>query len=139
MLDLERRWPIGDHAPRRGWSKGRACLMGDAAHATLQSLAQGACMAIEYAAVLTQCIALARNGAGIDHAAAFASFEKERLLRTARVQLESRYLWNIFYHTSGIEAQVRNDIRRAQSLDDVYKCLDWLYHPIKLPQQLIAQ
>lgn len=136
MLDLERRWPIGDHAPRRGWSKGRACLMGDAAHATLQSLAQGACMAIEDAAVMTQCLALARGVAGIDHARAFATFEKERLLRTARVQLESRYLWNIFYHTSGLEAQVRNDIRRAQSLDDVYQCLDWLYHPIKLPQGL---
>ncbi|MCC2099136.1 MAG: FAD-dependent monooxygenase, partial [Hyphomicrobiales bacterium] len=33
LVDLERRWPIGDRAPQRGWSKGRAVLLGDAAHA----------------------------------------------------------------------------------------------------------
>lgn len=136
MMDLERRWPIADRAPRRGWSKGRVVLTGDAAHATLQSLAQGACMAIEDAVVLAQCLALAQTQSGLDHAAAFRKFESERLLRTARVQLESRYLWDIFYHTGGIEAQVRNEGRRAQSLDDVYRCLDWLYHPIKIPAAL---
>jgi len=136
MMDLERRWPLGDRAPRRGWSKGRACLMGDAAHATLQSLAQGACMAVEDSVVLAQCLALARSNDGIDHARAFARFEKERLLRTARVQLESRYLWDIFYHTEGIEAQVRNQAHRARSIEDVYRCLDWLFVPPQLPQSL---
>ena len=130
MMDLERRWPIADRAPRRGWAKGRAVLLGDAAHATLQSLAQGACMAIEDAVVLAEVLAIH----GSDYAGAFARFEQERLLRTARVQLESRYLWDIFYHTEGVEAQVRNEAQRARSRDDVYRCLDWLYHPIRLPQ-----
>lgn len=129
MMDLERRWPIADRSPRRGWSKGRAVLLGDAAHATLQSLAQGACMAIEDAVVLGELLALH----GEDHAGAFARFERERLLRTARVQLESRYLWNIFYHTEGVEAQVRNEAYRARSREDVYRCLDWLYRPIAVP------
>ncbi len=129
MMDLERRWPIADRSPRRGWSKGRAVLLGDAAHATLQSLAQGACMAIEDAVVLGELLALH----GKDHSSAFARFEKERLLRTARVQLESRYMWNIFYHTEGVEAQVRNEAYRARTREDIYRCFDWLYHPIKLP------
>ena len=47
MLDLGRRQAIGDRDPIRHWHKGRAVLLGDAAHPTLQSLAQGACMAIE--------------------------------------------------------------------------------------------
>ena len=47
MMDLERRWAISDRDPIRHWSKGRVTLLGDAAHPTLQSLAQGACMAIE--------------------------------------------------------------------------------------------
>jgi 2-polyprenyl-6-methoxyphenol hydroxylase-like FAD-dependent oxidoreductase len=132
MVDLERRWPIGDRPPQRGWSKGRAVLLGDSAHATLQSLAQGACMAIEDAVVLTELLELA----GEDHAAAFTRYEKERLLRTARVQLESRYMWNIFYHTGGVEADVRNEAYRARTDEDVYKCLDWLYFAPEVPTSL---
>ena len=47
MMDLGRRWAVGDRDPIRHWHQGRAVLLGDAAHPTLQSLAQGACMAIE--------------------------------------------------------------------------------------------
>ena len=47
VLDLERRWSISDRHPVRGWSQGRVTLLGDSAHATLQSLAQGAGMALE--------------------------------------------------------------------------------------------
>ena len=123
MLDLERRWPIGDREPRRGWSQGRACLIGDAAHATLQSLAQGAGMAIEDAIVFADCI----EACGGNYPQAFANFEKARLARTARVQLESRFMWFHLYHTGGVETQVRNEAYRARSDEDVWRCLDWLY------------
>jgi salicylate hydroxylase len=128
MLDLERRWPIGDRKPQRGWSKGRVVLMGDAAHATLQSYAQGAGMAIEDAIVLASLI----NGCKGDYSAAFKSFENERLLRTARIQLESRTLWSHYYHLGGIDAQVRNAKERARSREDVWSCLDWIYSGIKV-------
>ena len=42
MMDLERRWVISDRDPIRNWSRGRATLLGDAAHPTRQTLAQGA-------------------------------------------------------------------------------------------------
>jgi 3-hydroxybenzoate 6-monooxygenase len=58
MMDLERRWPISDRDPIRYWSKGRVTLLGDAAHPTLQSLAQGACMAIEDGVCLAETIEL---------------------------------------------------------------------------------
>ena len=86
MIDLERRWIISDRDPIRHWSRGRVTLLGDAAHPTLQSLAQGACMAIEDAVCLAELIDLA----GGDHRAAFVQYQAERLVRTARVQLESR-------------------------------------------------
>ena len=132
MLDLERRWPIGDREPRRGWSQGRAALMGDAAHATLQSLAQGAGMAIEDAVVFAECVALAQG----DHPRAFRAFEKARLLRTARVQYESRYMWNDLYHTGGLESEARNEAYRARSEEDVWRCLDWLYQGAQVPTAL---
>jgi len=129
MLDLERRWPIGDRKPQRGWSKGRVVLMGDAAHATLQSYAQGAGMAIEDAVVLAALI----DGCKGDYETAFKTFESERLLRTARIQLESRTLWSHYYHLSGIDAQVRNQRERSRTREDVWSCLDWIYSGIKVP------
>ena len=47
LLDLQWRRPVADRDPIRHWHKGRVVLLGDAAHAPLQSLAQGAAMAIE--------------------------------------------------------------------------------------------
>ena len=132
MVNLERRWPIGDRLPRKGWSDGRVVMLGDAAHAALQSLAQGACMAIEDAIVLSALIDVSEG----DFPAAFQQFEQERLLRTARVQLEGRYMWNTFYHTEGLEAQVRNQVQRARTEDDVFRCVDWLYGGIAVPERL---
>ncbi len=42
---------------------------------------------------------------------AFRRFESARILRTARVQLESRALWD-FYHAEGIARDVRNETDR---------------------------
>ncbi|MEY3552982.1 MAG: hypothetical protein RL735_1330, partial [Pseudomonadota bacterium] len=125
-----RRWPIGDRKPQRGWSKGRAVLMGDAAHATLQSYAQGGGMAVEDAIVLAALIDTC-NG---DFSAAFQAFESERLTRTARIQLESRQLWTHYYHLSGIDAKVRNERERARTREDVWRCLDWIYEGEKVPE-----
>jgi 2-polyprenyl-6-methoxyphenol hydroxylase-like FAD-dependent oxidoreductase len=44
--------PIFDLKPTRQWSTRRACLIGDAAHATTPNLGQGACQAIEDAYAL---------------------------------------------------------------------------------------
>ncbi len=122
MMDVTRRWVIADRDPVRHWSRGRLTLLGDAAHPTLQSLAQGACMAIEDAAVLARCV----GDAGDDFAAAFRRYENARYLRTARVTLESRALWE-FYHLGGIAREVRNEASAARTTADMYDCLAWLY------------
>jgi salicylate hydroxylase len=131
MMDLERRWAISDRDPVRHWSKGRVTLLGDAAHPTLQSLAQGACMAIEDAVCLAEMIELA-NG---DFAEAFCRYERARYLRTARVQYESRYLWDNFYHVEGIEREVMRQSASARSEQDVFDCVAWLYDGFPLPTQ----
>ena len=128
MMNLERRWVIADRDPIRNWSDGRVALLGDAAHPTLQSYAQGACMAFEDAVVLGRCIALADD----DFLAAFKRYEQERVLRTARVILESRTLWD-FYHLGGIARDVRNAACARRTDEDVYRCLDWIYEGVELP------
>jgi salicylate hydroxylase len=41
------KWALHDRDPLDRWSKGRATLLGDSAHAMLPHIGQGACMAIE--------------------------------------------------------------------------------------------
>jgi len=130
MLDLDRRQAVGDRDPIRHWHKGRAVLLGDAAHPTLQSLAQGACMAIEDGSCLADCIAAA-NG---DYEAAFRRYESARSVRTARVTLESRYIWDV-YHSDGIAREVYWQMLGERSEADTFQCLAWLYDGFRLPEE----
>lgn len=124
-MNLEQIWPISDREPVRQWSEGRMTLVGDAAHATLQSLAQGAGMAFEDAYVLAQMLA-----EDSDYQAVFRAFAAERVSRTARVQLESRDLWPVF-HCGGPDADARRARFQAMTAGDLYDCLDWLWQPVE--------
>ncbi|MDI5934952.1 FAD-dependent monooxygenase [Halomonas kalidii] len=73
--------------PMARWSKGHVTILGDAAHPMVPFMAQGACMAIEDAVVLSRCLAEAGRE---DVPAALARFEKARKERTAKVQRGSR-------------------------------------------------
>lgn len=130
MMDLGWRGPVCDRSPVRHWHKGRVVLIGDAAHASLQSLAQGACMAIEDGLCLAESI----HAEADDFATAFRRFEAARIVRTARVQLESRALWD-FYHAEGIARDVRNQTTSAWDEEHMYDCLAWLYHGFPLPTE----
>lgn len=128
MLDLARRQAVGDRDPIRHWHKGRVVLIGDAAHPTLQTLAQGACMAIEDGPCLADCIHAA-NG---DHETAFRRFENVRSVRTARVTLESRAIWEV-YHADGIARDVYWQKLGERREADTFQCLAWLYDGFHLP------
>ncbi len=131
MMDLSRRgWVSGDRDPIRHWSHGRVTLLGDAAHPTLQSLAQGACMAIEDAVCLAE---LLDNTAGGQVENAFKQYVDARYLRTARVQYESRYLWDNWYHVGGIEREVMREVWEKKREQDMFDCVGWLYDGFKLP------
>jgi 3-hydroxybenzoate 6-monooxygenase len=134
MLDLGRRQAIGDRDPIRHWHKGRVVLLGDAAHPTLQSLAQGACMAIEDGPCLADCI----DGAGDDLEAAFRRFESARSVRTARVTLESRAIWDV-YHADGIARDVYRQMLGERSEADTFRCVAWLYDGFRLADEAAAQ
>jgi len=129
MMDLGRRWQVGDRDPVRHWHRGRVVLLGDAAHAPLQSLAQGACMAIEDGL----CLAEAIHAADGDFEAAFRSFEAVRLLRTARLQLESRALWDFYHLDEGVARDVRNATVADWDEAYLFQCLSWLYDGFPIP------
>jgi 2-polyprenyl-6-methoxyphenol hydroxylase-like FAD-dependent oxidoreductase len=129
MMDLERRWALSDRDPVRHWSQGRATLLGDAAHPTLQSYAQGACMAIEDAVVLAELIELAKG----DYAKAFQRYQTLRAVRTARVTLESRAIWEV-YHAEDLAREAMWQQLSERTDADTYQCLTWLYDGVALPK-----
>jgi len=129
MMDLRWRRSIGDRDPIRPWHKGRIVLLGDAAHAPLQSLAQGAGMAIEDGLCLAESIHLSDG----DFAAAFRQFQAARLLRTSRVQLESRSLWEFYHLDDGIARDVRNATVARWDEAYLFNCLAWLYDGAPIP------
>ena len=106
-------------------------LLGDAAHPTLQTLAQGACMAIEDSVCLAELMDLNDE----DYDRAFRQYESARYLRTARVQFESRYHWENFYHLGGIEREVARQAWAGRTEQDAYQCLAWLYDGFVLPEK----
>jgi 3-hydroxybenzoate 6-monooxygenase len=135
MMDFRWRRLVADRNPVRHWHKGRVVLLGDAAHAPLQSLAQGACMAIEDGLCLAESI----HAAGCNFDVAFRRFEALRLTRTARVQLESRAIWDWLLHAEGIARDVRNATVAGWSETHMFDCLSWLYDGAALPTEIGIQ
>jgi salicylate hydroxylase len=80
------KWGIYDRDPIAEWTLGRVTLLGDAAHPTMPTLAQGANMAIEDGYVLAASLARHQD----DVHAGLRAYVAQRLPRTSRVQLQSR-------------------------------------------------
>jgi 3-hydroxybenzoate 6-monooxygenase len=116
-------WVLCDREPVGTWVDGRVALLGDAAHPMLQYMAQGACMAMEDAVCLAQM--MEAHAGRIEPA--LAAYNAERLLRTARVQLQSRAIGEHVYHPAGAHAALRDAIMRAKSQEEWRDSLAWLY------------
>jgi salicylate hydroxylase len=116
-------WVLCDRNPVERWVDGRVALLGDAAHPMLQYFAQGACMAMEDAVCLADMVA--RHPGEVERA--LECYRRQRLLRTARVQLQSRAIGEHIYHPAGAHALLRNATLRAMSPADIYDNLAWLY------------
>lgn len=121
-IESWRMWVLCDREPVKTWSKGRATLVGDAAHPMLQYLAQGACMALEDAVCLTDCV----DTAGGDFASGFQAYQQQRYLRTARVQTMAR-VYGEFYHAAGVKAELRKLLLSSRTPEQAYDGMAWLY------------
>lgn len=118
-------WAGVDLNPFTNWSTENCVLVGDAAHASLPYLAQGAAMALEDAACLATCIG---DGKNTKHA--IARYEAQRQPRTTRIIQESRRNARI-YHMRGSMAQVRNLTLKSLPGSVQLQRLAWIYatHP----------
>src|ERR1700737_3427269 len=104
-------WVLCDRDPVENWVDGRVALLGDAAHPMLQYMAQGACMAMEDAV----CLAHMVDAFPDDLEKALGAYRDRRVLRTTRVQLQSRAMGDHAYHPDGAHAALRNNVMRAKT------------------------
>ena len=116
-------WVLCDRDPVATWVDGRVALLGDAAHPMMQYFAQGACMALEDAVCLAHM--METHDGAIEQA--LAAYRDRRLLRTTRLQLQSRAIGEHIYHPDGPHAALRNAMMRAKTTEDWYDEMQWLY------------
>ena len=119
------RWSLFRRPVPDVWSSACATILGDAAHATLPYLAQGAAMAIEDGAVLAR---------ALDQADALADalelYQRNRIERTRRVVDQSKAMGRRFHLDS--EAAIRASFADRNEGADRN---DWLYsyNPLTVP------
>jgi 2-polyprenyl-6-methoxyphenol hydroxylase-like FAD-dependent oxidoreductase len=103
------RTDIYDRGPvRKRWGKGRATLLGDAAHPMTPDLGQGACQAIEDAVALVECLEEREN---IE--AALELYEARRTRRTAALVRGSRRVGRIAQLQNPLACCLRDAALRA--------------------------
>jgi salicylate hydroxylase len=121
-VDSWRKWALFGMPDGGAWSAGNVALLGDAAHAMLPFVAQGAGMAIEDAAVAARCLA----DAGSDAASAFARYASLRGPRVTRVQRAARRTGRI-YHLGGAAGFARDQAIRLLGGARLLSRQDWIY------------
>lgn len=114
-------WPTYDLPFLETWHTRRACLIGDAAHATAPSAGQGASMALEDAIVLAKCM---RDHDGIY--AAFAAFEAVRKDRVEKAIQQARRNSGHKVASNPVQAWIRDRLLPV-FLKLGARSIDWLY------------
>ncbi len=125
--------------PLDRWTEGRISLMGDAAHAMVPYLAQGACQAIEDAWVLATC--LSKQGAS-DVPGALIEYEERRRPRTTRVQAAARSMVKIVHESDADRIRARNGrwkgMSRIDPLGETTWNFTWGYNVLKEVEEPIG-
>lgn len=103
-----KKWRLAEvpRLPRWTSKSGKAVLVGDAAHAMYQFLAQGAAMATEDAAALAECVSRAKSAE--DLPAVLKAYERSRKWRCEIIQAQSRRAGEGLHIPDGQEQEARD-------------------------------
>lgn len=94
---------IYDLKPLKHWSLGHVTLLGDAAHPITPNLGQGACQALEDAAVLTSCFCRMDT-----IPEALQQYEQERIRRTSAIVMQSARTGKVAQWEHPLACRIRN-------------------------------
>jgi len=116
LMRKDQCWRMIDQAPLSSWAVDRVVLLGDVVHPMPAYLAQGACQAIEDAAVLADALASCPGPRGV--VAALVGYQARRAPRVIRVS-RARQVWE----SAPLPRRPADD----------YAVSDWLYAPPRQP------
>lgn len=106
------QWPLNKRPNLQSWSVNCTTLLGDACHAMLPYVAQGAAQAIEDAAVLATCLKHIRD---IPHA--LSVYESLRKPRAEFIQGCAEDMRRVLHLVDGPDQEERDRIMRAERVD----------------------
>ena len=119
------QWALARRDPIPQWTQGRVSLLGDAAHATLPFLAQGAVHSIEDGMVLARCLDGVTSG---DAPAALQRYEAARIERTSRMVRGATANTERFHSQElATEESAEKYLQREWSESPIFERYDWLY------------
>ena len=121
-VDVTNRWALYDRDPLPRWTVGRVTLLGDAAHAMLPYMAQGAAQSIEDAAVLAKCLQRCPD----DMEKGLRQYEQARKPRTTLCQEGSRRNGAMYHLADGADQQTR-DANLSAAMTAPLPQNAWLY------------
>ncbi len=122
--DTHFKWALYDREPLAHWHDGRAILLGDAAHAMLPFMAQGAAMAIEDSYILAQLLST-HQIQGLEQ------LYNHRIARTSKMQKAANANMQTF-HNKDEASRIRKQtsLRLADKVSGnkvTAMALDWIY------------
>jgi salicylate hydroxylase len=118
------RWALFDRSPMAHWSDGRVTLLGDACHAMLPFMAQGAAQSIEDGATLAGLLSRIDSDSVPDALLEYESIRRPRVTRVHGLsEANKRRL-----HLPDGTAQRERDAEMAEGATDFsFSAVDWLY------------
>jgi 2-polyprenyl-6-methoxyphenol hydroxylase-like FAD-dependent oxidoreductase len=102
------RWVIRDRKPLKQWSRGRATLAGDAAHATSPYAAYGAGMSIGDGYTLAKLLAGVDLGSTDEVVTALGRYDEARIAHTTMQVQQAYALGQAFHHIPRILRPLRD-------------------------------
>jgi salicylate hydroxylase len=119
------KWALMQRDPIPQWTQGRISLLGDAAHATLPFLAQGAVHSIEDGTVLARCL---ESVAVEDLPTALQRYERARIERTSKM-VRGATANTVRFHSPELATEVSAEkyLQSEWGADPIFERYDWLY------------
>ncbi|CAI7564177.1 unnamed protein product [Penicillium glandicola] len=106
LIENTIKWPLMSGVPLSRWVNGKVLILGDAAHAMLPYMSQGAAMAVEDGAALARSLSKIQNAADIPKA--LGIFEKVRIERAGMMQEASLLNGKLWHFADGPVQEARD-------------------------------
>ena len=114
MIDKTMRWPLlsGQPLPRWVAPSKKTLILGDAAHAMVPYMSEGAAMAVEDGAALAEILSMVERPEQLPMA--LELFETERRKRTSQMQEASLVNGKLWHFADGEEQRARDEATRPE-------------------------